>query len=63
MTREKTEIVLFETKDKSVSLPVEIKNETVPHPTCSMELPEGSTFVITSDAAIRLVKSKGIVFE
>lgn len=29
MTKEKTEIVLFETKDKSVSLPVEIKNETV----------------------------------
>ena len=29
MTREKTEIVLFETKDKSVSLPVEVKNETV----------------------------------
>lgn len=29
MTREKTEIVLFETKDKSVSLSVEVKNETV----------------------------------
>lgn len=29
MTKEKTEIVLFETEDKSVSLPVEVKNETV----------------------------------
>ena len=29
MTKEKTEIVLFETKDKSVSLPVEVKDETV----------------------------------
>ena len=29
MTKEKTEIVLFETKDKSVSLPVEVKEETV----------------------------------
>lgn len=29
MIKEKTEIVLFETEDKSVSLPVEIKNETV----------------------------------
>ena len=29
MTKEKTDIVLFETKDKSVSLPVEVKDETV----------------------------------
>ena len=29
MTREQTDIVLFETKDKSVSLPVEVKDETV----------------------------------
>jgi len=29
MTKEKTEIVLFETRDKSVSLPVEVKDETV----------------------------------
>ena len=29
MTKEKNEIVLFETEDKSISLPVEIKNETV----------------------------------
>ena len=29
MKETKAEIVLFETKDKSVSLPVEVKNETV----------------------------------
>lgn len=29
MTKEKTEIVLFETEDKKVSLPVELKDETV----------------------------------
>lgn len=29
MAKEKTDIVLFETKDKSVSLPVEVKDETV----------------------------------
>lgn len=29
MTKEKTDIVLFETKDRSVSLPVEVKDETV----------------------------------
>lgn len=29
MTKEKTDIVLFETKDKSVSLPVEVNGETV----------------------------------
>ena len=29
MTKEKNEILLFETEDKSISLPVEIKNETV----------------------------------
>ena len=29
MINEKHEIVLFETEDKSVSLPVEVKNETV----------------------------------
>ena len=29
MTKEKTDIVLFETKDKSVSFPVEVTGETV----------------------------------
>lgn len=29
MTKEKTDIVLFETKDKSISMPVEVKGETV----------------------------------
>ena len=29
MTKEKTEIVLFETRDKSISMPVELKAETV----------------------------------
>lgn len=29
MTKEKTEIVLFETEDKKISFPVEVKDETV----------------------------------
>ena len=29
MTKEKTDIVLFETSDKSISMPVEVKGETV----------------------------------
>ena len=29
MTKEKADIVLFETKDKSISMPVEVKGETV----------------------------------
>ena len=29
MVKEKTDIVLFETSDKSISMPVEVKGETV----------------------------------